>query len=369
MHAVTKLELLPAAGIELPPQETEACLAALAALGLDRFVHAHAPTGMLALTHQAAGSLTGDYDTTSLCRSLALDTHGSQADLQREIWLALLAAPRTLSFPSLAELQAAVRMRANIVRAARNTALAFHTKEAERPEGLWTYQRETGFTVLPGVSLIEALERATQPERSGRLYDFSCYRATEYVILLAMAQEARQHHPELYDRMQRQSELRAVMSGEFHDVFLRELGDTDDPLPPAYFVPGDRVWFRNPDSASSDVTGFEGSWVFYLGDGLFSNFWKRDQPFTLQSKCLEIYHWRHGLFHDAAGEPQLNEDIVAERVAQTLQDPAETARIVERMMRLRDPKGVYQWGGCIDRTRESPRWVCPGSSDVRLPDA
>ena len=34
---------------------------------------------------------------------------------------------------------------------------------------------------------IDALIKATQPEVSGRLYSFSCYRATEYVMLRALA--------------------------------------------------------------------------------------------------------------------------------------------------------------------------------------
>jgi hypothetical protein len=32
-----------------------------------------------------------------------------------------------------------------------------------------------------------ALEQATRPDISGALYSFSCYRATEYILLLAMA--------------------------------------------------------------------------------------------------------------------------------------------------------------------------------------
>jgi len=36
------------------------------------------------------------------------------------------------------------------------------------------------------------------------------------------------------------------------------------------------------------------------------------------------------------------------------------------MMRLRDPKGVYARGGCIDASREHPRFVRPGTSDIRL---
>ena len=89
------------------------------------------------------------------------------------------------------------------------------------------------------------------------------------------------------------------MSGRFHDTFLHEYGSLAEPLPQRFYVPGDRLWFRNPDSASSDVEGYEGSWVFYLGGGLFNNFWERDQPFTLTSKCVEIHHWQHALRADA----------------------------------------------------------------------
>ena len=38
------------------------------------------------------------------------------------------------------------------------------------------------------------------------------------------------------------------------------------------------------------------------------------------------------------------------------------------MLRLRDPKGVYQEGGCIDTSREYPRCVHPGTADIRLPE-
>lgn len=139
-----------------------------------------------------------------------------------------------------------------------------------------------------------ALEQATRPDISGALYSFSCYRATEYILLLAMATEMARSNPRLLDELTRFWQSRAIMSGEFHEVFLSQDGSIEEPLPPNYFIPGDRVWFRNPDQRSADVTGYEGSWVFYLGDGEFSNFWKEGQPYTMQHKCLELFHWRHG---------------------------------------------------------------------------
>src|SRR5690606_9265125 len=141
----------------------------------------------------------------------------------------------------------------------------------------------------------------TQPQASGKLYAFSCYRATEYVTLLRLAEELRDAHPALYARLQRPRETRAGMPRQFHEVPLRVDGSLEQPLPPRYYVPGDRLWFRNPDAHSSNVEGYEGSWLFYLGGGLFNNFWKRDQPYTLTAKCVEIYHWRDGARHDARG--------------------------------------------------------------------
>jgi hypothetical protein len=140
------------------------------------------------------------------------------------------------------------------------------------------------------------------------------------------------------------------------------------PLPATYFVPGDRVWFRNPDATSSEASGFEGSWVVYLGNGLFSNFWKYQQPYSLAQKCVEIYHWRHGLYIDSDGEERIDEDRIAPQIEASLQNPAELAPLLEKMQRFREPRGVYtEAGGCMDTTREFARSVCPGTSDIVLP--
>ena len=287
--------------------------------------------------------------------------------LEREILIALLGSPLRFSFASLEALASHVRVRRNMTLAARKTALAFKTEAAERPEDHWQYDEERGFTLKPGRCLIDALIAATQPEATGKLYDFSCYRATEYVILLGIAQELKIHHPDLLGQLQAINEIHAIRSGQFHDVFLVEYGSMDQPLPARYYVPGDRLWFRNPDERSSDVMGYEGSWVIYLGGGLFSNFWKRDQPFTLESKAIEIYHWRDGVHTDAQGQLQMDENVVDQRVAQTLADPQATHRVLERMLRMRAGKGIYAEGGCLDTTRECPRSVSRDQCELVLP--
>jgi len=294
--------------------------------------------------------------------------HANEAwALEREIWVALLGSPHRFAFRDLEALKSHVRVRRNMALAARLTALAFKTEAAERPEADWHYEEKPGFILKPGRPLINALIAATQPEATGKLYDFSCYRATEYVILLGIAQELQANHPALLTQLEQLNERHAVRSGQFHEVFLIEYGSMEAPLPARFYVPGDRLWFRNPDEPSSDVTGYEGSWVMYMGGGLFSNFWKRDAPFTLESKAIEIFHWKDGVYTDAQGELQMDETVVERLVAQTQVDPEARARVLERMLRMRDPKGVYAEGGCIDTTREYPKSVSRDHCDLVLP--
>lgn len=322
----------------------------------------------LGLCAQKAELWAPHSDTLGLASTLQLDPR-NDADLAREIVVAMLLSPALVEFPSTAEFASAVRIRMNIVRASRNTMLAFHTSQAERPADCWRYDEDRGFVIRPQASLITALIKATQPQAGGELYAFSCYRATEYVIVLAIAQEIERCNPALFARLQAMWTQRPIKSGEFHDVFLREQGTMEAPLPPRYFVPGDRAWFRNPDEASADASGFEGSWVMYMGNGEFSNFWNREAPYTLTEKCLEIYHWRHGLYFDDEGEQRIDEAKVAQLVKTSTQDEGEVRRILAVMERFREPRGVYtDAGGCIDTTREFPRWVHPSTSDIELPE-
>jgi len=305
--------------------------------------------------------------STSLGPANTADHSNGAWALEREIWVALLGSPHRFVFRDLEALKSHVRVRRNMALAARLTALAFKTEAAERPEADWHYEEEPGFILKPGRPLINALIAATQPEATGKLYDFSCYRATEYVILLGIAQELQANHPALLAQLQQLNERHAVRSGQFHEVFLIEYGSMEDPLPARFYVPGDRLWFRNPDERSADVTGYEGSWVMYMGGGLFSNFWKRDTPFSLESKAIEIFHWKDGVYTDAQGELQMDETVVERLVAQTQADPEARARVLERMLRMRDPKGVYAEGGCIDTTREYPKNVSREHCDLVLP--
>jgi hypothetical protein len=357
--------------------ESGAVRAYLAEMGLDRYVTVRREVrdgrefAVFRLDEARARQWAPDFDTFGLAAALGLDTHAEPADLEREILLAMLLGPAAFPYPSCAELRCSVRVRRYTAEAGRKTLLAFDTEEAERPMDCWAeYTEQRGFTLRPGQPLIPALQKTTQPECSGgKLYSFSCYRATEYVMLLGMARGLADFNPPLLAELQQQWETRAMLAVEFQDVFLREYGTLEQPMPFRYYVPGDRVWFRNPDEPSSNAEGYEGSWVVYLGEGLFSNFWKPRQHYTFIDKCVEIFHWRNATYLGADGKLKVDEDIVDARVAQSLRDPQEVAAILQRMLRLREPFGVYRDGGCVDASREYVRCLCPGTAELVFPGA
>lgn len=319
------------------------------------------------LKDEIATELAPDGDTTSLCEKLNLETGSNPTDLEREILLCMLVCPIPLQFPSYDELAAAVRIRRNVVIAARKTSLTFATDEAERPAEFWTWDDDRGFVVNPGKSLITALERATQPDPAGRRYTFSCRRAGEYVVLLAIATEVRDGHQALFNDLQLQAETRAVKGREFESIFQHQVGTRQNPLPLRFFIPGDRTWFRNPEPISAEITGYEGSWTFYLGNGIFADFWRPRMAYSLTTKCLSIYHWRNSTYRDAEGQLQIDERQVETHVEQTLQDADATRDILQQMIQLQEPLDVIG-GGCIEAHREHVRLVCPGTADLHLPD-
>lgn len=306
-------------------------------------------------------------DTAGISSKLNLDTVRNPKDLEREILLAMLACPIVFEFPSYEEFISSVRIRQKIVEAARKTSLSFATNEAERPADYWNYDEDQGFIVRPEKSLIDALRYATQPELSGQRYTFSCRRAGEYIVLLAVAREAAEFHEELFYDLQKQAETRALKGREFEAIFHRQLGSWDNPLPVKFFIPGDRTWFRNPDDISGEITGYEGSWTFYLGNGVFADFWRPNQFYSLTTKCLSIYHWRNSTFRDANGELQIDESRVEAQVEKSLKDPLEMTQILTEMLRLQVPSGGHG-GGCVEPHREYVRQVCRGTSDLKLPD-
>ena len=322
----------------------------------------------LHLSDRVAEALAPDGDTRDLADRLGLDSKSSSVNLELEILVALLLAPVALSFPTHSELCAAVRIRKNIVEAARRTLLDFDTEKVDRPCEYWAYDDDRGFVLNSGRSLIEALRKATQPDDSARSYCFSCWRATEYVLLLAMAIEIERTNPELFVRLAQQAETRALKSAQFDQAYTRQYGSWVRPLPLKHFIPGDRTWFKNPDPASSAVTGYEGSYTFYLGSGAFADFWRKGRSYTLESKCMSVYYWRQSIVYDVGGSPQVNDERAEALTEQTLHNAARTCKILRKILKLQTPPGQLG-SGCIEPTRDHPRFVCRETCDIALPDA
>lgn len=340
--------------------------ARLLASGLSAAVQVSTTSGVLRarVRPELAARWAPGHDTTALPAPLA----GAGARLDREILVALLLAPERIDFPSLDEFDSALRIRRDSVAIAARAALAFDCEE-RRPAEHWRRDRHGRFVLRSGACLLAALHDAILPGPEVEPFSFGCYRATEYVMLLAIAREAARCNPALLERLRARFERRPIQSREFHDTLLREHGTVESPLPARWFVPGDRVWFRNPDARSADAEGFEGSWVIYLGGGRFANFWERGRPFTLERKCVEIHHWRDGVVAGPDGRLTIDEARVAVLAERTLADAEALAGVLSRMQRWRDPRGVYAEGGCMDRTRESARWVRPDTCDIAVPPA
>ena len=305
-------------------------------------------------------------DTIQMGRDLSLDSEHSDRDWLIEALLSMAISPISYTFPNHQELLSNLRMRRDIVATAKRTELVFQTNSSDRPEKFWFDNENIGPVLREDSSLIDALEHALCPDLSGRRYAFSCQRASEYLMLTGLTKELKRSNEDLLSRVEQQWREEPLKRDNFLHSFLFERGSVQQPFPKRFYVPGSRIWFKNPDDYSSDVGGFEGSWVVYLGSGKFVNLWDRAKPYTLESKCVEIYHWRHGAIRQDSGALVMNEEIVQERVLETLSAPEEHDRILKRMMRYRDPTGVYADGGCIDSTRDSLRWVHPETTNIQI---
>jgi hypothetical protein len=313
--------------------------------GDGRYLHLRANHRLLALCP--------DFDTANITTFLRTHQPNRDQALISEIILAMALSPDVVYFGSEQELKSNLRMRRTVVQVASRTELNFDTSSITRPQAYWIYTKENGFLLRQGVSLADGLERALCPDVSGFTYAFSCQRASEYLILYAVVCELQKVNKTGLNDVEQQWRKRALTGDDFLFRFLGERGTRENPMPMRYYIPGDRIWFKNPDDHSSDLEGFEGSWVIYLGGGRFCNLWDRHRPYTLEEKCLEIYYWSQCVEVSPAGIPWMNEAVVKEQVEKALHEQDLSGPILKKMMVYRDPTGVYAEGGCIDLSRDS----------------
>jgi hypothetical protein len=313
--------------------------------GDGRYLHLRASHRLLALCP--------DFDTANITTFLRTHQPNRDRALISEIILAMALSPDVMYFGSEQELKSNLRMRCTVVQVASRTELNFDTSSITRPQAYWIYTKENGFLLRQGVSLADGLERALCPDVSGFTYAFSCQRASEYLILYAVVCELQKVNKTGLNDVEQQWRKRALTGDDFLFRFLGERGTRENPMPMRYYIPGDRIWFKNPDDHSSDLEGFEGSWVIYLGGGRFCNLWDRHRPYTLEEKCLEIYYWSQCVEVSPAGILWMNEAVVKEQVEKALHEQDLSGPILKKMMVYRDPTGVYAEGGCIDLSRDS----------------
>ena len=313
--------------------------------GDGRYLHLRASHRLLALCP--------DFDTANITTFLRTHQPNRDRALISEIILAMALSPDVVYFGSEQELKSNLRMRCTVVQVASRTELNFDTSSITRPQAYWIYTKENGFLLRQGVSLADGLERALCPDVSGFTYAFSCQRASEYLILYAVVCELQKVNKTGLNDVEQQWRKRALTGDDFLFRFLGERGTRENPMPMRYYIPGDRIWFKNPDDHSSDLEGFEGSWVIYLGGGRFCNLWDRHRPYTLEEKCLEIYYWSQCVEVSPAGILWMNEAVVKEQVEKALHEQDLSGPILKKMMVYRDPTGVYAEGGCIDLSRDS----------------
>ncbi len=322
------------------------------------------------IVHVNANSLlmecAPDADMRILASNFGFSTTGPEHELLREIFLSKAISPVASSFPSIDELFAAIRIRRNIAMIARRTELWFSIDEDTRPTTHWKQLGTARFALIAGQSLPRALEYALCPDMTGQRYGFACRQASEYLMLAGLVQELEITNPELLDAIETRWAYAPIHGDSFINAFLMERGSRERPFPKHHYVPGSRVWFKNPDEHSTDVAGFEGSWVVYMGAGKFVNLWDKVEPYPIDTKCLEIYHWRHCVEQTAAGELRMNEDRVKEMIDASMLDASVKQGILTQMMEYRAPAGVYGEGGCIDLTREQARWVCPQTTNISI---
>lgn len=305
-------------------------------------------------------------DVRLLADSFGFSTESSDDELFKEIVFSKALSPVASSFPSIEEFFAALRVRKNIALIARRTELWFSIDEDTRPSTHWRQLSGDGFALIAGQPLSQALELALCPDASGQSYGFACRQASEYLMLAGLAQELETTNPQLLETIERRWSEQPLRGDTFINAFLTERGSREHPFPKHHYVPGSRVWFKNPDENSTDVDGFEGSWVVYMGAGKFVNLWDKKSPYDIETKCFEVYHWRHCVERTDAGILRMNEDRVKNLMAASMADPAAKHEILHKMMDYRAPVRVYGEGGCIDLTREQARWVCPQTTNISI---
>jgi hypothetical protein len=294
------------------------------------------------LKKEWSNKLIINFNTLNLCNMMK--QYDIKDDITIEILLCLLNSPIIHEFNNFNELESEINIRKNIVKYGYLSHVYFDTKSSSRSSEYFD-----GVSLLPDKSLIDGIKNNLLPSISGNLYDFSCRRVTEQLILLGILIEAERIKPKLVNEIENEWRSGPLKSKVFEKVFITNYGSKFNTIPNRFYIPGDRIWFKNPDQASSDIEGYEGTWTVYLNNGLFADFWKdngiKDNQYTFEDILIQIYNWRDSI-KIVNGKNDIDSEIV-----QMLNTIANNNTIIKSNI-INKMNKYHNIGGCIDMSRD-----------------
>ncbi len=280
--------------------------------------------------------------------------------LNIEILLSLLGSPFHFVYDSLDDVLSEISIRRNICYYASKTHVSINTNDdisIKRPHEYFK-NKDNDIILLNNKSLIDGIIYSLLPSVSNNIYDFSCYRVCEYIVLVSILLELKKQNKDyIITKIEDIYRKKPIKSKSFHDIFMTEYGSNTFPLPKLFYIPGERIWFKNVDDKSSDIVGFEGKWTIYLGNGFFGDFWKTsgdiNNQFTFEDVLIEIYNWRFCVKYNENKELYMDENEVNYRNKLCKENQEEKKRIIGLMNNY---YGNYFFeSGCVDKTREKPK--------------
>lgn len=293
--------------------------------------------------------LMPDYNTLDLRKNMKLyniNKDDEDYNLTVEIVLCLLNTPIIFTFDSFDDFIDMIDIRKIIVKYGYLTHVKFDTGTNTKVNVDYFKDNDEDVILLENKSLLEGIKKSIISK--DKLYNYSCYRITEFLLLLGLL-EVNSNKP-ICQQIESIWRRKAIKSKLFHDTFLYEYGTKENPIPIKYYIPGDRIWFRNPDDKSSDIIGYEGTWVVYLNDGLFCDFWKDggniNHQHTLEDIIITIYNWRNSIIKKN-DEFSIDDKFVQQLNKNINNNPDIKNNIIKSMYKY------YTDGGCIDKTRET----------------
>ena len=230
---------------------------------------------------------------------------------KKEIVLALMHPGRKTEFSgkacNLEAFQDHVHVRQMIVAWAENLEWKFPDGQSAS----WNRAYWIDGTLRPGKPLLDAM---TDFFINQEQCSVGCYTATKIVIIqgvldyYARIKKDMVMVEQIKKTLMRDGEVLVDIEPDAMWNFLRDIKQSSQSavgklltvqfdVAPYNFVPGDWVYFVNPDSETADLSGYEGSNSIYMGRARFDDFYNdNNHHYLYTEKLKEVYNWRYGVF-------------------------------------------------------------------------